>query len=191
MMEFLLKYGVPGLWGLFYAIWGLAALNGKEAQRSESPFSRLAILLVTIFGFGLTLTPWFRIGPLAWRFTPDTDAWALAGVCIEALGIGYALLARAYLGRNWSGTVTIKKDHQLISSGPYALSRHPIYTGMLLGLLGSAIAYGELRGLVGLALVLLAYLAKMSIEEKFLSQQFGAEYARYRSRVRALIPFIL
>jgi protein-S-isoprenylcysteine O-methyltransferase Ste14 len=190
-MEILLRYIVPGLWAVFYAIWGLAALGAKEPQRSESPFSRLAILLVTILGFALALTAWFRIGPLAWRFTPHTLTWALAGVLIEALGIGYALLARAYLGRNWSGTVAIKKDHQLISSGPYALSRNPIYTGILLGLLGTAIAYGELRGLFGLALVLLAFLAKMSIEEKFLSQQFGAEYTQYRRHVKALIPFIL
>ncbi len=190
-MEIGLNYVVVGLWGVFYAIWILASLNVKENQRTEAPVSRLVILILTILGFAFSLTTWFRIGPLGWRFLPNTPVWAAVGLAFEALGVAYALTARRYLGKNWSGTVTIKVDHRLISSGPYAITRHPIYMGILLGLLGTAVAYGEIRGLVGWALVLAAYLAKSAKEEKFLSEQFGEQYKQYRRRVKALIPFIL
>jgi protein-S-isoprenylcysteine O-methyltransferase Ste14 len=189
-MNILLTYVVRGLWLLFYAIWLLAAQRVKETQRVETSFSRQAILLITILGYAMTLTSWFHVGPLALRFVPHTLGWVLAGVVIEALGIGFALVARVYLGRNWSGKVTIKVDHELISNGPYRLTRNPIYTGIITGVLGTAIAYGFLSGLVGLAMVLVAHLWKISEEERFLSEQFGPAYAEYRRRVKALIPFI-
>jgi len=84
--------------------------------------------------------------------------------------------------------VTVKLDHELIRSGPYRSVRHPIYTGLLLALLGSAIALREVRGFLGLALVALAFLRKIAIEERFLIEQFGAAYDRYRAEVPALLP---
>ena len=84
--------------------------------------------------------------------------------------------------------VTLKQDHELIRSGPYRWVRHPIYTGLLLAILGSAIALGEWRGLIALVLVAAAVLRRIAIEERFLTQQFGAAYARYRAEVPALVP---
>jgi len=95
------------------------------------------------------------------------------------------------LGRNWSGLVTIKQDHELIQRGPYQLVRHPIYTGMLVGMLGTAFIYGIARCFVGVLAVGLAFWLTMQIEERFMLQQFGAQYADYRQHVRALIPFVL
>ena len=93
------------------------------------------------------------------------------------------------LAGNWSGTVTLKQDHSLTRTGPYRLVRHPIYTGILTALLGSAIAEAERRGFAGLALIILAFLRKIAIEERFLIAQFGEAYARYRAEVSALIPW--
>ena len=75
------------------------------------------------------------------------------GLIMVAAGIAFAVWARHYLGRNWSGTVTVKQDHELIRSGPYRLVRHPIYTGLLLAILGTAVAFGEWRGLLAFALL--------------------------------------
>ena len=136
-------------------------------------------------GFGM------GFGILGWRFLPQEPLFVVSGCLIEAVGIALAITARLYLGRNWSGKVTIKLDHKLVRSGPYALTRHPIYTGVLCGMVGTAIAYGEAPGLVGCALMLIAYWRKIAVEEKFLVQQFGREYEQYRDQVKALIPLIL
>jgi protein-S-isoprenylcysteine O-methyltransferase Ste14 len=112
-------------------------------------------------------------------------------LALTLAGAGFAIWARAYLGRNWSAIVTIKEDHRMVRSGPYALVRHPIYSGFLLALLGSALALGEVRGLVAVALAFLAWWFKSRLEEQFMEQRFGAEYAVYKRRVKALIPFVL
>ncbi len=182
---------VIALWGVFYAVWILAARKVKENSRAESSRSRAIIEVLLLVGFALNLTPWFRFGPLGRRFLPETFGWAFGGSLIEALGLGLALIARIYLGANWSGRITIKADHQLITSGPYAMTRHPIYTGLLLGLLGTAVAIGEVRCLVGLGVVLVALLRRILQEERFLSEQFGPLYEQYRRRVKALVPYLL
>jgi protein-S-isoprenylcysteine O-methyltransferase Ste14 len=85
--------------------------------------------------------------------------------------------------------VTLKEGHELIRSGPYAYVRHPIYTGLLVALLGTAVACGELRALIGLAVVAAAFVRKLRIEERFMRESFPEQYARYSSEVPALIPF--
>ena len=87
--------------------------------------------------------------------------------------------------------VSVKQDHQLIRQGPYAIVRHPIYAGFLLGLCGTVLAVGQLRGIVGLALASIAWHMKSRKEDAFLAEQFGAQYLDYRRGVKALIPFVL
>jgi protein-S-isoprenylcysteine O-methyltransferase len=106
-------------------------------------------------------------------------------------GLGFSLWARFALGRNWSGTVTIKRDHELVRSGPYAIVRHPIYSGILLALLATAIARGHLGAFVGLAVAALTLRLKALSEESFMVEQFGAQYSAYQREVKALIPFVL
>jgi len=96
-----------------------------------------------------------------------------------------------WIGRNWSGRVTIKQQHELIQDGPYSLVRHPIYSGFLLALLGTAMVRGELHGLIGFALAALGWTFKLRTEEAFLAQQFGNAYLDYKQRVKALVPFVV
>ncbi|MGC4029019.1 MAG: isoprenylcysteine carboxylmethyltransferase family protein [Steroidobacteraceae bacterium] len=97
--------------------------------------------------------------------------------------------ARARIGRNWSGTVTLKQDYELIATGPYALVRHPIYTGLLLAIVGSALARDEWRGVLAMIIAWLAIWRKLRLEERWLQEQFGPSYAEYARRVPALVPF--
>ncbi len=102
-----------------------------------------------------------------------------------------AVSARIFLGRNWSAVVTIKQDHEIIRRGPYALVRHPMYSGFLLAMLGTAVAMGEVRGLLAIGLAFLGLWLKLRTEESFLVEQFGVQYVQYRQETKALIPFVL
>jgi protein-S-isoprenylcysteine O-methyltransferase Ste14 len=113
------------------------------------------------------------------------------GVFITISGLCFSAWARKYLGKNWSQEVTIKDDHQLVTDGPYTIVRHPIYTGLLLGFIGTSIAVGELRGLIADVLVFSVLLFKLKLEDKWLLEQFGESYKIYYQKVSAFIPFII
>jgi protein-S-isoprenylcysteine O-methyltransferase Ste14 len=130
------------------------------------------------FPFNLRLIP--LIGPI------QTVA---AVLCVGVRGL--CLWARAVLGRNWSGTVTLKEDHELIVRGPYRLVRHPIYTGLLAMLIGTLLPQGHLAGMLGLLLVFVSFWIKLSQEEEVMRKQFPEPYAAYEKRVKRIIPFVL
>ena len=186
-----LHHVIVWLWLAIALVWLAAAPFARATSRRENPLARLLYLASGFIGVALIFIRWTSVGILALRVLPGTLAVAEAGVALTAAGILFAVWARAILGANWSATVTIKQDHHLIIRGPYALVRHPIYTGLLLALTGSAIAFGELRGFVGVIVIAFGFWAKSRIEEKFMVQQFGADYEDYRRRVPALIPFLL
>jgi hypothetical protein len=83
------------------------------------------------------------------------------------------------------------RDHELVTSGPYAIVRHPIYTGLVLAFVGSAITLGEMRGVLAVVIVVASLWRKLRLEERWMAEQFGDDYERYRDRVRALVPFVL
>jgi protein-S-isoprenylcysteine O-methyltransferase Ste14 len=95
-----------------------------------------------------------------------------------------------HIGRNWSGVVTVKQDHEMVRSGPYAIVRHPIYSGLLLAFLGTAVARGDWQALLAVPLVLVAFLRKIRLEERWMAEQFPRDYPAYRTRVPALVPFL-
>ena len=179
------------MWVVLFAYWGLAATSASKVSRAESHLSRGVHMAMMGLAFVTVFTGLFSIGVLGQRFLPASLVVTLIGLVVTACGVGFAIWARYTLGKNWSGTVTIKNEHELIRSGPYALTRHPIYTGFLLALLGSAITVGEWRGLIGVAIMLVAYLRKIGIEENWLAQEFGDTYTQYRQQVKALIPFLV
>jgi len=178
-------------WICIGGVWLAAALASKRAARTEPALSRLAHVAVMAAACALLYSAARRAGPLAWRFVPDTPAIAWTGFGLTAAGCAFAIWARLLLGGNWSASVTVKRDHELIRRGPYTIVRHPIYSGLLLGVLGTAVAFGELRGLLALPVAFAGWLTKSRLEEAFMIQQFGAAYAQYQREVKALIPFVL
>jgi len=101
-----------------------------------------------------------------------------------------AIWARHTIGTNWSGIITLKEGHALVQTGPYVIVRHPIYSGLILAMLGSAIVLGELRGLLSVGLMPLSFTRKMNDEERLMKTQFPKEYPEYQARVKRLIPFL-
>jgi protein-S-isoprenylcysteine O-methyltransferase Ste14 len=192
LMEIVYIYLIPGLWMVWAIYWLVAATDVKTTARSESASSRAAHLLpLAIAGALLATRRRLPIPFLNAHFIEPTAVTFFIGAIIVAGGLAFAIWARVVLGRNWSGTVTLKQDHELIRSGPYRWVRHPIYTGLLLGFLGTAIALGEWRGLIAVLIALAALWRKLRHEERWLGEIFGVDYAKYRSEVAALIPFVL
>jgi protein-S-isoprenylcysteine O-methyltransferase Ste14 len=178
------------LWLAWLAYWIIAARNVKPTRRRESLVSRLMTIVLTALAAALLAVRGQKLTWLHARFLPQTMIGYWLGLLMVALGLAFAVWARAHLGRNWSGTVTVKEDHELIRTGPYGIVRHPIYTGLLFAILGSTVAFGEWRGLLAFGLLTIAFLFKLRREERFMSESFPNDYARYRVEVPALIPFI-
>ncbi len=176
------------LWIAWFAIWLILAIRTKRTQTRESVSSRLSYMVLTVTAFFLMFSgdaprSWLRI-PL-FSASPWTQSLAIA---VTAAGLGFALWARAYLGTNWSGTVTVKVGHQLVRTGPYRWVRHPIYFGMVLAMLGTALERNQVRGLVAVVLLYAGFKVKSRIEERAMSNTFGAEYDEYSRSTGAILP---
>ncbi|MGA7974229.1 MAG: isoprenylcysteine carboxylmethyltransferase family protein [Pseudolabrys sp.] len=182
---------LPVTWVCWALYWGFAAIGAKPDARREPRASRLGYNVPIALGVAAMAVPNVLGAELERHFVPATEVWFRVGWGVTLAGMALTVLARMWLGRNWSGTVTLKQDHELIRSGPYAYMRHPIYTGLLLALIGTAIAIDQWQALIGVALVAAALVRKMAIEERFMHEQFGEAYANYRAKVRALVPFVV
>jgi protein-S-isoprenylcysteine O-methyltransferase Ste14 len=181
--------GLVGLWVLFWGYWYTRAQNSSKGERVEANESR--VIHFSLIGAAALLLALGSFFPFDIRLLPKTDWIFACGFVLSAMGFALAIWARSHLGKYWSGAIIFQDDHKLIQSGPYALTRHPIYTGILTGILGTSIALGEVRGFVALACAFLAYFRKMKMEEIWLVRQFGAEYSQYKKRVRMVVPFIV
>ena len=193
-MPFDLRAVLGWIWIAVVAIWAAAAFVTKRAVKRQSPVTRL---LVETWCCMLAASKQFAVQPgNAWsgvlhrRIVPDQPLYGWLSLLITCAGIAFTLWARFFLGRNWSGTVTVKENHELMRSGPYGIVRHPIYAGLSLAFLGTAIGFGELRGLIGLPILVFGWKYKANVEERFMIGHFGEQYRRYRSEVKGLIPFI-
>jgi protein-S-isoprenylcysteine O-methyltransferase len=182
---------IYGAWIGGLAFWALASIASKRTVRTQSKASELGQGALAGSGFVLLFNRQIALGPLDWRVLPDVALFAYAGVILTIAGLVFMAWSRVALGRNWSASVTIKQDHALVSSGPYAIVRHPLYAGVLLAMLGTAIFFGQIRGFIAVGLTLGGWWLKSRTEEEFMMEQFGASYQRYRERVRALIPYVL
>lgn len=174
-----------------YWLWSARSAKGVVAQ--ESFAVRLVAywlpLLVAVLLPGPG--PWFGHSLLREQFVPHTVLVYSLGLGLAVAGAALSIYSRALLGRNWSATVQLKHDHELIQQGPYRFIRHPIYTGFLLLFLGNAIMVGDWRGLLAVAIVFASFWRKLRLEETWLGQHFGPAYQIYRQHTKALIPAVL
>jgi protein-S-isoprenylcysteine O-methyltransferase Ste14 len=173
-----------GGWAAFSLYWEAAAKDAAAAKSSESRASRGLHVFLANAALLLELAPIRGLG----RFLPLSSWIMAAGLGVEAAGLILALWARRHLGRNWSGEIAIKVEHQLIRSGPYRRLRHPIYTGLLAMYAGSALVTGEWLAVAGFAMAGFAYARKIRLEEASLHVAFGAAYDAYRRKTWALVP---
>ncbi len=150
-------------------------------------FPVLPIIVVSLY---LLITAFFP-GLLFQRIVPAGILIGLAGIAITLFGLGFAIWARLHLGTNWSGQPVIRMDHTLIRTGPYNIVRNPIYTGIIIALIGTTLVVGKFWALIITIILLVAFLMKIRMEEKFLEEEFGESFVIYKKEVKAIIPFIL
>jgi protein-S-isoprenylcysteine O-methyltransferase Ste14 len=178
-------YVSVALWIWFSAHWSAAAKSASAARQSETRGSRSFHLLLLN---GSMLLIYISLPGLGGRFVPDTQLVHIIGIAIQAVFVLFAFWARRHLGRNWSGDVTVKVDHELVRTGPYRRIRHPIYTAMFGMYAGAAIAVGEVHSLVALGILVLAYWRKIGLEETALRGEFGSMYDDYQRHSWAVVP---
>src|SRR5882762_7699869 len=176
------------IWMVLCLYWALSALRIKAVKSRESLGQQLSYVLPLALGLTLLFNSRSHYSWLGVRFAPDTIAIAVAGVVLTAAGVALAMWSRFVLGENWSAAVTIRKDHELIRMGPYRIMRHPIYTGMLLGLLGTGVVVGEVRGLLAFVILGLSFYVKACKEEAFLAREFGAGFEAHVKHTGMFLP---
>ena len=182
------QYLVELPWVVFLVVWFVAAFKTRSNEKRESSASRYFVMSLMILGYYCLFGNAIPIVFLHKRFVSPTPLVVAIGGVLTWLGIGLCLWARYHLAENWSARVTIKVGHELIRTGPYAYFRHPIYSGLLLAAIGTAIAFGELRGLLGVSFILTGFLIKAKKEENLLTAQFGSAFEDHRQRTGFLLP---
>jgi protein-S-isoprenylcysteine O-methyltransferase Ste14 len=187
----LYEYIFPAMWLSWAAYWWLLSKRVKTTVQREPLGRRLSHIVPLVLAAFLLWIPHLPVLVLGDRLYPWAPWSFWLGAVVTAAGLLFAVWARVHIGANWSGIVTIKEGHELIMTGPYALVRHPIYTGLSLGFIGSAIARGEWRGVLAVVIVVGSFWFKLRFEERWMRQQFGEAYDIYSQRVSALIPLRL
>jgi len=182
---------ISDCWILFAITWLIAAFWTKRSVYRESTWQRLGYVIPILIGGYLVFKGQRLSDTVAFRIIPHVDALAWKCVVLCIAGLAFCIWARFTLGRNWSGVVTFKGGHELITSGPYALVRHPIYTGLLTMFVATVIVLGHVAGIIAMPLVFVSIWIKLRYEEKLMLQKFPDQYAAYQHRVKRLIPFVL
>jgi protein-S-isoprenylcysteine O-methyltransferase Ste14 len=177
-------------WFAFAASWFAAAFWASPAAKRPGLRAEWLYRVVTVVGavllFGIYGHSYNGPGRL-WRFDESVQ-WVLFGIAVA--GFAFCWWARLYLGALWSSSVTKKADHHVVDTGPYAIVRHPIYTGIILAAIATAAQKGTLWAVAGVLAWTLGFWIKARLEERFLREQLGAEaYDSYRRRVPMLVPF--
>jgi len=179
---------VYGFWILFALYWLGAAFGVKRTAKRQNPAERMLYIVFMAAGFFLLYQENPNWGPLNHRFVPDQVWIAWLGSALCAAGVLFAIWARRTIGKDWSAEVQIKEGHELIRSGPYAHIRHPIYTGLLLATLGTALLIGEYRCLLAVLMFLVGFTRKARKEEEFLAAEFGPAFDEHRRHTGFFLP---
>jgi protein-S-isoprenylcysteine O-methyltransferase Ste14 len=187
---------VAVVWLIFVSYWFISALSVKSIQETRGwlggnwyPILYLiGVLFIVNFKFlGRLGVPIGTLGIILYQHTAVQNA---AVIILLIVGLIVAILARRTLAGNWSGQVAFKKDHELVTTGLYQYIRHPIYTGMLMMILGTALSQGTLGAVIGFLIILFGVLFKLRDEEVLMTEHFAEGYASYKKRTKMLIPFL-
>lgn len=176
------------LWLVWLAYWLLAAGFAAKTVAQQPSSSRIAHSVFIWAGAALLFSNVGRLGILERPLLSSGSGVGWAGVIVVAAGLGFSAWARMHLGRLWSGSVTLKEEHAIVRTGPYGLTRHPIYTGLLLALIGTVLVRGTLGAVLGFLLIAIGIWVKVRQEEQLLISHFGDAYRAYRTAVPALVP---
>lgn len=182
---------VLACWAIFFAYWLIAALRTKRTiERSDGWWRRLALIVLALMLLSRSRTAGAlrHLSLVLWSPTMLSN---VVGGGLVLCGLLLALRARAVLAGNWSALVAIKAEHELVQRGPYRFVRHPIYSAMLLMLLGAAVVDGRLTWFIFLAVAIAGLTIKARSEERLLTKHFPEAYPAYRRRTKAIIPFVL
>jgi protein-S-isoprenylcysteine O-methyltransferase Ste14 len=171
-------------WAVFWLYWLVAAFSMKRGHVQWSRELRIrAVIIVVVIVLG-------RFGAFRGH-SHNTDSWRTGvGLGLFALGLGFAIWARVHIGRNWGSPMSQKNEPELVISGPYRLVRHPIYSGILVAGVGTAVALGWLW-LTAVVLGGIYFLYSATVEERYLTEQFPDDYPAYKRSTKMLVPFIL
>jgi protein-S-isoprenylcysteine O-methyltransferase Ste14 len=184
---------IAALWLVLIVTWAVAAAGAKRSiggpRWRRQVGGRLAVLILVLLSLRFAIVRRALRGARAYAVNHSLLLGAL-GVVVCALGIGLALWARVHLGRNWGMPMTRKENPELVTSGPYALARHPIYGGVMLAMLGSALAQ-SFFWLLPLVLFSLYFIYSARREETLMSEQFPQAYSAYRRRTKMFIPYVV
>jgi protein-S-isoprenylcysteine O-methyltransferase Ste14 len=185
-------------WLIFFAYWAgevlyeLATRRTKQVEKREPLAVALSSRLTLWIAVFLVLTTFAqKYYPFGASFLPSTFITAYTGLAVGFCGIFFAIWARITLGGNWSADAVLKKGQTLVKNGPYGIVRHPIYTGITIGIVGPAIAENTVTGLIAIFFVLLFSYFRIKDEEKLMKEKFGSDYADYAKKVKAFVPWIL
>jgi protein-S-isoprenylcysteine O-methyltransferase Ste14 len=184
---------IVALWLIFIVFWAVMAKGAKRTIGARFPVREIGLRLGVI----VLIVPALRI-PAIRSVLQDARTHAagispllgLGGVVLCALGIAFASYARVHLGRNWGMPMTRKESPELVTGGPYAYVRHPIYTGILIATFGSAIGTSPFW-LIPFVLLGIYFVYSARKEEKLMMEQFPEQYPQYMSRTKMLVPFVL
>lgn len=175
-------------WWLLALIWLVMAFAIKKAKRTETPLERLLHIVPLLLGFWLIFGQVRAFPSLHYPLLPAGSILWWTGLLITAMGIAISVWARLSLGANWSGIVTVKAGHELIRKGLYRLIRHPIYTGILLGAIGTGLIQSQLRDLLGFLILYITFYFKAKREESFLQQEFGTSFTEHQQNTGMFWP---
>lgn len=185
----------PTLWSESNMLWMAFALYFTVRYRPvqikrDGGFNIFSLERVyLLLGMLLVFFPRTHLSFLATPFH-QSGAVALAGLCLTIAGLAFAAWARDVLGRYWSGRMIVQQHHQLITDGPYAYIRHPLYTGLLVAMTGTVLIAGDVGSLLGFFFAIGFFALKAHREERILETEFGAVYANYRAHTGGLLPRI-
>jgi protein-S-isoprenylcysteine O-methyltransferase Ste14 len=174
-------------WIAWLISWSAAAAWSNRTIKRPTVGREVVYRVVTMLGAILMFRSGTR-GVVLWQARPSL-AWLLFGLTLA--GFAFMWWARLHLGRFWSSSVTRKEHHRVVDSGPYAVVRHPIYTGLLLAIFSTMLVRGTPGTIAGAAAMAAGIYIKARLEEDFLREQLGDAYSAYAHRVPMLVPFVI